>query len=224
MPSPPRPIQLQLALDVTRVDVAIAIAEETIEFVDRLEVGTPLVLTEGAPRAISALRARFPGVPLIADCKIMDRGGQITRGCIEAGADGIIVQAAAPYETLAAVCHVASEYGAETLVDGLGIGDAAALASRIGELLFDYVIVHRGKDEQAVGGRPPLQTVRAVARDPAMPPIAVAGGIGATNVAECARAAKVAIIIVGESIIGSLSPRAAAAEIRRICDHERIPA
>lgn len=219
----PESVQVQLALDVIGVKRAIAIAEETIEFVDRLEVGTPLILSEGAPRAISMLRARFPGVPLIADCKMMDRGRQVTRACIEAGASGVIVQAAAPYETLEAVYQVAAEYGAETFVDSLGIHAVETVATRIGELSFDYMILHRGKDEQAVGGTPPLQAVRAAAADSTLPAVAVAGGISPENVADCAHASNVKVIIVGEAIVSSPSPRMAAAEIRRICDLVRMP-
>lgn len=219
----PESVEVQLALDVIDVQRAIAIAEETIEFIDRLEIGTPLALSVGAPRAISMLRARFPGVPLIADCKIMDRGGPLTLACIDAGASGVIVQAAAPYETLEAVCEVAAEYGAETCVDSLGIDVVETVATRIADLPFDYMILHRGKDEQAIGGTPPLQAVRAAAADPALPAVAIAGGINPENVADCAEAVNVKVIIVGEAIIGSLSPRSVAAEIRRICDLVRMP-
>jgi 3-keto-L-gulonate-6-phosphate decarboxylase len=211
-------------LDVTRADEAIAIADETIEFVDRLEVGTPLVLSEGAPRAISILRARYPNMPLVADCKIMDRGGQISRACIHAGATGVIVQAVAPYETLQAVYQAASEHGAETLVDGLGVDDADTIAWRIGGLPVDYVIVHRGKDEQAQGGTAPLGMLRAAACSVDMPPLAVAGGIDALTLADCIGEPKVKLVIIGEAIVGSASPRAAAREIWRICSRVRIAA
>jgi 3-hexulose-6-phosphate synthase len=219
----PETAQLQLALDVTDVKLAIGIAEKTIEFVDRLEVGTPLINSEGVSHAISALRACFPGVPLIADAKIMDRGWQVTRACIDAGASGVIVQAGAPFETLEAVCEAAAEFGTETCVDSLGIDTVAQVAARIGELPFDYMILHLGKDQQAAGGRLPIEAVRAAA-DRELPAIAVAGGISPENVAECAQALNVKVIIVGEAIVSSPSPRKVAADIRRICDRERIPA
>ncbi|HET8956707.1 MAG TPA: orotidine 5'-phosphate decarboxylase / HUMPS family protein [Solirubrobacterales bacterium] len=212
-----------MALDVTDVEVAIRIAESTIDFVDRLEVGTPLINSEGMPRAISALRARFPEMPLIADPKIMDRGWQITRVCVDAGASGVIVEGGAPFETLEAVCEAATESGTETYVDSLGVEGLTELTARIGELPFDYMIMHRGKDEQAVGGRPPIEEVRAAAAERALPAIAVAGGIRPDNVAECVQAPNVEVVIVGEAIISSPSPRNVAAEIRRICDGRRTP-
>lgn len=221
---PPETVQVQLALDVTDIECAIGIVESTIEFVNRLEVGTPLINSEGMPRAISALRARFPDVPLIADPKIMDRGWQITRACIDAGASGVIVQGGAPFETLEAVCEAAAEFGTETCVDSLGVDTVAELTTRIGELPFDYMILHRGKDEQAVGRKPPIEAVHAAATERALPAIAVAGGIRPDNVAECAQAPNVKVVIVGEAIVDSPSPRNAAAEIRRICDGARTHA
>jgi 3-hexulose-6-phosphate synthase len=222
--SAPKRVQIQLALDVTRLDVAIAIAEETVEYVDRLEVGTPLALAEGAPRAIAALRARFPSMPLIADCKIMDRGGQITHACVDAGATGVIVEAAAPRETLEAVYNVAAEYGAEASADSLGIHDIYTLAERIEDIPFDFVILHRGKDEQASGGDLPLRATREAAYVPGLPRVALAGGISPRSAAVCVQASNVEVLIVGESILESLSPRSTAAEIRRICDETRIRA
>jgi 3-hexulose-6-phosphate synthase len=216
-------VQVQLALDVTDVELAIRIAESTIEFVDRLEVGTPLINSEGLPRAISALRARFPEMPLIADPKIMDRGRQITRDCVEAGASGVIVEGGAPFETLEAVCEAATELGTETYVDSLGVETVTELTARIGGLPFDYMILHRGKDEQTVGGRPPIEAVRAAAIERVLPAVAVAGGIRPDNVEECAQAPNVKVVIVGEAIISSPSPRNVAAEIRRICDGARTP-
>jgi 3-hexulose-6-phosphate synthase len=213
---------VQLALDVARLDVAMAIAEETVDFVDRFEVGTPLVLSEGVTRSISPLRTRFPGMPLVADCKIMDRGGQIARACIEAGASGVVVQAAAPYETIHAVREVANEYGAETLVDGLGIEEPATIMSRIGDLAVDHVVIHCGKDEQAVRGVLPLRALRAAALHPQMPPLAAAGGIDRATAAQCASVTGVKTIIVGEAIVGSRSPRTAAAEIRLMCDRAEV--
>lgn len=221
--TPRRRLRVQLALDVTSIQTAVAIAAETLDYIDRIEVGTPLLRCEGA-RAITTLRVRFPSVPLIADCKIMDCGAQETSMSLDAGADGVVVQALAPLETIKAVCAVAAPRNAQVLVDGIGTHDAALLAARVAGLPVDYVIAHRGKDEQAVLGAPPGMTLRTAAAQPGMPPLAVAGGLSPSNIADSAREPNVAIVIIGEAIVKSGSPRHAAAAIRRICDQERAVA
>jgi 3-hexulose-6-phosphate synthase len=216
-------VQVQLALDVTRLDAAIALAEVTAGLVDRLEVGTPLILSEGM-KAISGMKSHFPDMPVIADCKIMDRGGEITQACITAGASGVVVQASAPRKTLEAVSRVAAEHGAEACVDALGVDDLEILAEKIDGVSFDYVILHRAKDEQPGGAGPPVDAALAAAARYGMPAVALAGGIDRSNVAECVSSSSVKLIIVGEAIIINPSPRSVAAEIRRVCDELRVAA
>jgi leucyl-tRNA synthetase len=63
---------VQISLDVTTMEEAIETAELARRAgVDWLEAGTPLILSQGL-RAVRELRARFPGVPIVADLKTMD--------------------------------------------------------------------------------------------------------------------------------------------------------
>jgi 3-hexulose-6-phosphate synthase len=218
----PKNIELQLALDVNQIEAALYFAEEAYPYVDRIEIGSPLLFLEGALTSIQALRQRYPSAKLIADCKIMDRGGQITRACIEAGADGVIAQAAAPRDTLESVCRVAGEYQAEVMLDSLGISELEDLMSRIDSLPASHLIVHRGKDEQAAGAGPPVEAVRAASGKSSLPSLAIAGGIDTDSITRCAETS-VDVIIVGEAIISSQSPRATAAKLRRLCDLVRSP-
>ena len=65
---------LQVALDLMQLNRSIAIAHEAVEGgADWIEVGTPLIKSEGA-EAIRALRREFPGHKIIADTKTMDVG------------------------------------------------------------------------------------------------------------------------------------------------------
>jgi 3-keto-L-gulonate-6-phosphate decarboxylase len=222
-PSPNFP-QLQLALDVTRVEHAVAIAQQVHGLFDRLEVGTPLIRSEGHRRSIGVLRSYFPDTPLIADAKIMDRGRQETEACLRAGADGVIVQAVAPAETIHAVYETAAENDAETLVDGLGTNSVRELVERAQALPVDWLVVHRGKDEQALDLALPLLDVRNAADRGTSLPLALAGGISANNVADCAREPLIGLLIVGEAVVQSPAPRDAATQILRISNETRIPA
>lgn len=222
MRSPRNTPLLQLALDVASIDRALAIAEEAIEHVDRLEVGTPLIQLEGAISSISALSRRFPNVPIIADAKIMDRGAEIALACLNAGATGVIAQAAAPRETLEAVSSVCTQHHAEVMFDSLGIDSVEDLAARIHGIECSRIILHRGKDEQARGAAPPLGALEDSARHP-LPLIAIAGGIDQESIAACVASPFADVVIVGEAIIASETPRVSVEVLRRICQ-ETSPA
>src|SRR5256885_17236143 len=79
------PPVVQVAIDVLTIDAALRIAEAAVKAgVDWLEVGTPLVTFAGVS-AIGALAKAFPGVPVLADYKVMDG---VTKYIVEAGKQG----------------------------------------------------------------------------------------------------------------------------------------
>ena len=66
---------VQISLDFTSIAKALETARLAVRAgVDWLEAGTPLIVSEGM-NSIRALRAEFPGVPIVADMKVMDGGG-----------------------------------------------------------------------------------------------------------------------------------------------------
>ena len=66
---------LQLALDVVDLHRALQIAEESVKGgVDWLEIGTPLIKSEGM-NAIRSLKRKFPDIIIVADMKTLDVGG-----------------------------------------------------------------------------------------------------------------------------------------------------
>src|SRR3989440_12506339 len=77
---------VQVSLDLMTVEDAMPVAEMAVRAgVDWLEAGTPLILGEGL-HAVKALRARFPGHPVIADLKTMDAGDLEAEMVAKAGA------------------------------------------------------------------------------------------------------------------------------------------
>jgi 3-keto-L-gulonate-6-phosphate decarboxylase len=197
--------KLQIALDTMDLVKALSVASQTVDIVDRIEVGTPLLRKHGM-RAIEAVRARCEGAVVVADCKIMDYGELETTEAIRAGANGVIVQAAAPAETIKAVCLTAQSLGAFTMVDCIGIADTREFAHAFSDLPLSHLIVHKNKDEQWAMGPIQAYEVFDVAADTGLPPLAVAGGITPATVSKLVALANIDTVIVGRAVVASDAP------------------
>ena len=90
---------LQIALDLFHTEDALRVLEQTGEYVDIIEIGTPLIVAEGA-KAVRAVKECYPDKTIFADIKVMDGGGEVPKSVLEAGADMISVLAAAEDATL----------------------------------------------------------------------------------------------------------------------------
>jgi 3-hexulose-6-phosphate synthase len=139
---------VQISLDLTSIEEALAVADVAVDAgVQWLEAGTPLILAEGV-RAISALHARFPDHPIVADLKIMDGGGLETDLAAEAGASFVVVMSRATDATVRSVVSAAHARGVLVMGDVLGSSDYAAETQRMERLGVDAVIAHLGFDER----------------------------------------------------------------------------
>jgi 3-keto-L-gulonate-6-phosphate decarboxylase len=197
--------KLQIALDTMDLARALSVATQTVDIVDRIEVGTPLLRKHGM-RAIEAVRARCEDAVVVADCKIMDYGELETTEAIRAGANGVIVQAAAPAETIKAVCLTAQSLGAFTMVDCMGITDIRGVAHDLRDLPLSHLIVHKSKDEQGALGPIQAYEIFDVTTGTGLPPLAVAGGIAPANVAKLVALANIETVIVGRAVVASDAP------------------
>jgi 3-hexulose-6-phosphate synthase / 6-phospho-3-hexuloisomerase len=200
-----KPPRLQVALDTTDLDRALFVAAETVGVADRIEVGTPLLRKYGVS-AIEAVRAKFDDAVVVADFKIMDRGELEAGLAIDAGASGVIVQAAAAVETVEAVCRTAERYGAFTMVDCIGIADVSAVAKELHGLPLSHLIIHKSKDEQSSNGPIRASEVPYLTNEVPLPALALAGGITLANVPRLIGLADIDIIIVGQAIVSSATP------------------
>lgn len=198
--------KLQVALDTPDLDRALDVAAQTRGIADRIEVGTPLLRRHGIP-AIEAVRKHFSEAVVVADTKIMDYAELETTQSIEAGADAVIVQGAAPIETIEAACLTAQRLGAFAMVDCIGVADIKGLTAQLRGLPLSYLIVHRSRDEQQAVGPIQAPEILSAVADIELPPLAVAGGIAPANVAKLVPLANIDTIIVGQAIVGSESPR-----------------
>src|ERR1700679_3856647 len=108
---------------------------------------------------VRALRAGFPGVPIVADLKTMDGGWLEAEMMAKAGATHVVVMERAHPETIKVVVKAGKDFGIKVMGDNLGAPDMAASARRLEDLGCDFVIHHIGYDERrgivARGGRCP---------------------------------------------------------------------
>jgi 3-hexulose-6-phosphate synthase len=213
-------VLLQVALDVVHEDSALRIAETVAPSVDRIEIGTPLLLSSGS-RIIGAIRELVPDAVIVADCKMMDCGVKLADLMMASGADGLIVQGAAPLATLRAASATVEQHAGFMMVDDLGVEDLARLRSKLGGLRVSELIVHTGKDEQAEG-RTPADRLREAADLAGLPPLAVAGGIDDTNLSSIVDGVGPAVVIVGEAIYDHVDPASVASAMREALN--RLPA
>jgi 3-hexulose-6-phosphate synthase/6-phospho-3-hexuloisomerase len=207
---------LQLALDHENLARALKVAKEAVAGgVDWLEAGTPLIKSEGLD-AVRALRREFPGVPIVADMKIMDAGRLETECAAKAGAEIIHVLAPACDATIAECIEAARRYDAKIAVDLLGLQGRDQMVQRAKEVermgAFS-VCVHTPIDMQ-MRGEMPFDDLKAVASAVGIP-VAVAGGINSETAVDAIRAGAT-IIIVGGAITKSPDAKTATQTLKKV--------
>ncbi|WP_318508110.1 3-keto-L-gulonate-6-phosphate decarboxylase UlaD [Photobacterium leiognathi] len=140
---------IQIALDQTCLDDAMAVAEKVQSYVDVIEVGTILAFAEGM-NAVKTLRAQYPEHILVCDMKTTDGGAILSKMAFEAGADWITVSAAAHIATIEVCKKVADEFNGEIQIEIYGnwtMDDA----KRWVELGITQAIYHRSRDAELAG-------------------------------------------------------------------------
>ena len=190
---------LQVALDLMQLNRSIAIAHEAVEGgADWIEVGTPLIKSEGA-EAIRALRREFPGHKIIADTKTMDVGSFEVEIVAKAGADIVTVLGLADDATIEEAVMAGRKYGAEIMVDMINVPDRVERAKQVEKLGAAYICMHMGIDTQMRGEEPPVDVLRRIVESVNIP-VAVAGGITAENAGEYVEAGATDVIVGGAII------------------------
>ena len=203
---------LQVALDLVNAERAITIAREAAAGgADWLEAGTPLIKSEGMD---IIRRLKGLGKKVVADMKTMDVGAVEAEIAAKAGADVVCILGLASDETLREAIKSAHQYGAEVMVDMIGVksagmADRAVEAEKMGA---DYVCVHVAVDEQMKGAEP-FAMVKEVAGKCGLP-VAAAGGIN-SETAHIAVENGASIVIVGGAIIKAENVTEAAMNIKK---------
>lgn len=206
-------MKLQLALDLVNIPEAKEVVKEVQEYIDIVEIGTPVVINEGL-HAVKELKEAFPNLDVLADLKIMDAGAYEVMKASEAGADIITVLGATDDSTIRGAVEESRKHGKKILVDMINVKNLEERAREVDALGVDYICVHTGYDLQAEGENS-FEQLRVIKNVVKNAKTAIAGGIKLATLPEVIEASP-DLVIVGGGITGQADKRAAAAEIKRL--------
>ncbi|WP_456371214.1 3-hexulose-6-phosphate synthase [Geoglobus sp.] len=205
---------LQVALDLVELKRAVEIAGEALEGgVDWLEVGTPLIKSEGM-NAVREIKKAY-GVKTLADMKTIDTGSVEVEMAAKSGADIVIILGLSDDSTIQEAIRAARKYGAEVMADLINVPDPVERAKELEELGVDYINVHVGIDQQ-MKGMDPLDILSRVVEAVSIP-VAAAGGLDAEKAANCVSLGA-SIVIVGSNIVKARNVTESARRVRNAID------
>ncbi len=187
---------LQVALDMMQLSRSTGIADEAVAGgADWVEVGTPLIKSEGA-EAVRVMKKRFPGHRIIADTKTMDTGAFEVEIMAKAGADIVTVLGLADDATISEAVECGRKYGAEVMVDMINVPDKVRRSVEVAKLGVGIICLHMGIDSQMRGEAAPVDILKEVVSKVEVP-VAVAGGITTETVGDYVKAGAYDIIVGG---------------------------
>lgn len=121
--------ELQVAIDLLSTDAALELAAAVAPHVDIIELGTPLIKSEGLA-VIRAIKGAHPDKTVFADLKTADAGALEAQIAFDAGADLVTVLGSADDSTIVGAVGVAKEKGKGIVVDLIGVEDKASPAAQ----------------------------------------------------------------------------------------------
>jgi 3-hexulose-6-phosphate synthase len=198
-------MRVQYAIDTLSEGSALRSADLAADAgVRSFEAGHVLVKAVGIT-IVRALRTRFPDAEIVADMKTMDMGRDEVAVAGDAGADLVIVCAAASDGVLRAAQQEASSRGIGLLVSLMGVKDRVGRTRAVLDLGLTRVIAHRGIDDNFRWSDPgPRERLAELASLPGIE-LALAGGINARSLREF-RDLPLERVIVGRGITEASDP------------------
>ena len=206
--------KLQVAIDLLTTEDALALAAKVAPYIDIIELGTPLIKSEGLA-VITAMKKAFPDKLVFADFKTADAGELEADMAFGAGADLITILGATGDATIIGAVKSAKAHGKGVVVDTIGVLDRVKRAQEVIALGVEFVELHAGLDEQAQPGYSIQVLIDEAAR--AGVPVSIAGGVKLSNIA-AVKASGVKVAVAGAAIYGAADPAAAAKELREALD------
>lgn len=203
-------MKLQLALDDITWEKALELVKTIQSCVDIIEVGTPMIMEYGMG-PVRELKRQFPDKKVLADLKIMDAGKYEAETAFKAGADYITVLGVTDEHTIQECVEAARGYGSFVSADMICVDHMEEKIGRLEELGVDFISVHTGVDQQALG-RTPLDDLKVVKKAVKTAKISVAGGISEETLSEYQKY-RPEVIIVGSGIVHAEDPKEAAQKI-----------
>ena len=216
-------MKLQVTLDTYSVEEGISRVRIIAEYIDIIEVGTPLLLDAGMA-AVEQVRQAFPDTEILADTKIWHNGTRIAHSAFDHGANVVTVLAGTTDQEIEAVVSVAQEYDGKVAADMAGTPSLVQRSAELEDLGVDYMMVPSGlrrredtdedrdafhRNTRAMGGNP-LALVRNVMRGLSEESrVAVVDNITLDNLDEVL-ATHPGVLLVGRAILSAADPVAAA--------------
>lgn len=205
-------MKIQLALDDITIKEALILCHEVIEYIDIIEVGTPMIIEYGV-EAIRKIRKEFPEVTITADPKIVDAGYYEAKQCFNAGANIVTVLGVSHDETFEGAIKAAKEFEGHIMADMITVDDTTSRGKELISLGVEYITVHTAVDVQAMNDSlAPLKTLTSQIESKN---IGVAGGVNKSTVKDFAEY-NPEIIIIGSGLTNVESPKDEAREIKEI--------
>jgi 3-hexulose-6-phosphate synthase len=199
-----KPPVIQIALDYATIEEAIAMAKIGIEAgVDWLEIGTPLIISQGVAPIGKMMRA-FPDFPVLADYKTMDSGWKNVQRTAEQGGHVMTVCANSPDETVKSAIAESKKNGVWVVVDTIGVKNQAARAKQCADWGAHMIYLHYGADQRKHDAtQDSTQWLEEVQRAVSIPI-----GVGCFDAADGAKAASLGaeLIAIGHPVISAADP------------------
>jgi len=134
-------MELQISYDFTNISQALEIAKKTAPFADIIELGTPLIISEGI-NAIKVFKQEFPNIPLVADVKLVDRISDIIPPLAKAGANLITVLYGTSNKVIQKAASVAHANDAKIILDLIDAETMSQAARDAQSLNVDSILFH----------------------------------------------------------------------------------
>lgn len=202
--------KLQVAVDLLTTADALALTNKVAPYVDIIELGTPLIKSEGL-RAISAIKAAHPDKEVFADLKTADAGFLEADIAFAAGADIVTVLGSAGDATVKGAVEAGHKHGKKVVADLIGVTDRVERARELSKLGVSFVELHAGLDEQAQPG----YSIQNLLDDGKIAGVAfsIAGGVKFDTIV-AVRDAGAEVAVAGGAIYSAEDPASAAEALK----------
>ena len=202
--------RLQVAIDLLKTEDAIALATKVAPYIDIIELGTPLIKSEGLS-VITAMKEAFPDKKVFADFKTADTGSLEAEMAFKAGADYVTILGSIDDATIIGAVEAAKKYDRAVVVDTIGVKDRVKRAQEVSKLGVEFVELHAGLDEQSKPGYSIDVLIDEASK--AGVPVSIAGGVNKNSIAKVKSSGAV-VAVAGGAIYGAEDPAAAAKELK----------
>ncbi|MFJ7725164.1 3-hexulose-6-phosphate synthase [Neobacillus sp. NPDC097160] len=205
-------MKLQLALDTCDTKEALAILHDVAEYIDVIEIGTPMIIDYGM-EPVRVISKEIPAKSVLADTKIMDAGEFEAEIAFKAGAHIVTVMGITHDETIKGAVKAAKNSNGKILADMMCVQNVEERAKELLELGVGYICVHTAFDVQDT--QSPFDSLSRVQRTVGSQHSAIAGGITIHSVDKVVPF-QPEIVIVGNGITGQEDRKESAKTIKQL--------